>query len=128
MPRRNVNCRSFWLLIFILTVICGICAQDRGGSSDRWRVKASAHETLASLEATPRAPIGAGRSDDLRWPDFSHQSADLENFYARSGNAPAWLRGGQPTPQALQMIDIMREADGEAFVPRITTLLAGLNG
>ena len=76
---------------------------------------ASAGETLVSPRVMLHALIRAGRIADLRWPDFSDYRADVEKFYARSGYAPAWLRDGRPTPQALQMIDILRQADSEGL-------------
>jgi murein L,D-transpeptidase YcbB/YkuD len=55
--------------------------------------------------------------EDLQWPDFSDYRSDVEKFYARLRFAPAWLHGGQPTSQALQMIDVLQQAASEGLRP-----------
>ncbi len=115
MYRRDVSWRSAAVLIFVLTVALGTSAQDKGGRSDRGKMDASAGETLERSQVTLRALIRAGRLADLRWPDFSDYRTDVMKFYSRSDYASAWLRDGRPTPQALQMIDILQQADGEGL-------------
>ena len=52
----------------------------------------------------------AGRLADLRWPDFSDYRLHVQNFYQPSGYAVAWLRNGQPTPQALAITSLLEAA------------------
>ena len=64
-------------------------------------------EAVAAL----RQVAEAGRLADLRWPDFSDYRLHVRNFYEPAGYALAWVRGGQPTPQALALIGILQKAD-----------------
>jgi len=57
----------------------------------------------------------AGRLADLRWPDFSDYRQHVKNFYEPGGYAPAWLRGGQPTPQALAVIATLQKAEAKGL-------------
>ena len=58
-----------------------------------------------------RAILGAGRLEDLRWPNFPDYRVYVENFYRSSGYSLAWVRQGQPTPQARDMIEILQQAN-----------------
>ena len=115
MYRRDTSWHSAAVLVFVLTVALGSSAQVKGGWSDRGEMDASAGETLVSPRVMLHALIRAGRIADLRWPDFPDYRADVEKFYSHSGYAPAWLRDGRPTPQALQMIGILQQADSEGL-------------
>jgi murein L,D-transpeptidase YcbB/YkuD len=59
----------------------------------------------------------AGRLADLRWPDFSDYRGLVENFYAPTSYAPAWLRNGQPTAQALALIGVLQQAENKGLYP-----------
>lgn len=115
MYRSDVSGRSAAVLILVLTVALGVNAQGKGGWSNRRDMDASAGKRLEGPQITLRALVRAGRIADLRWPDFSDYRDEVEKFYGRSGYAPAWLGDGKPTAQALQMIDILREADSEGL-------------
>jgi murein L,D-transpeptidase YcbB/YkuD len=64
-----------------------------------------------------RDRIDAGRLDSLRWPGFAQHRAALREFYAANGFNPAWLRGKQPTPQALSLIAALRGAGAKGLDP-----------
>jgi hypothetical protein len=64
-----------------------------------------------------RAIGSAGQLAELRWPDFSDYRGHVNNFYGPAGYAPAWIRGDQPTPQALAIIDILTQADSQGLYP-----------
>ena len=59
------------------------------------------------------AIVSSGRLEDLRWPDFADYRLDLTNFHRPSGYKLAWIRDGEPTPQALELIQILQDADQE---------------
>jgi murein L,D-transpeptidase YcbB/YkuD len=61
--------------------------------------------------------VASGRLSDLRWPDFSDYKEHLAAFYEPAGYAPAWLQGGQPTPQALALIRQYEEAWKKGLEP-----------
>jgi len=72
---------------------------------------ASAAESSEALHGI----ADAGRLADLHWPDFSDYRLHLQNFYQPSGYAPAWLRDGQPTPQAVGVITVLAMADNKGL-------------
>ena len=92
---------------------------------------ACAYVSLApGVRAFPQEPAGApqpgasalrdivasGRLADLRWPDFSDYRALVDGFYA-PGYTPAWIQGGQPSPQALALIQVFRDVSKRGLEP-----------
>jgi len=67
---------------------------------------------VAGAQSNPalRDIADAGRLADLRWPDFSDYRLHVQNFYAPTGYAPAWIQDRQPTRQALAVIAILQQA------------------
>ncbi len=61
--------------------------------------------------------VASGRLSDLRWPDFSDYKISLTNFYGPTAYAPAWTAAGQPTPQALAMIEVFKAASEKGLQP-----------
>ncbi|ABF39211.1 Peptidoglycan-binding domain 1 [Candidatus Koribacter versatilis Ellin345] len=66
-------------------------------------------------DSSLREIVAAGQLSDLRWPDFSDYRAYVQTFYESSGYNLAWTRGGQTTPQALAIIEILKQADGKGL-------------
>ena len=61
--------------------------------------------------------VASGHLADLRWPDFSDYKVHLENFYGPAGYAPAWIKDGQPSAQALALVQLFQEAWKKGLVP-----------
>lgn len=61
------------------------------------------------------AIVASGRLEDLRWPNFSDYRPQLVNFYRSSGYKPAWVGDGAPTAQAVQLIQILQNADQDGL-------------
>jgi murein L,D-transpeptidase YcbB/YkuD len=107
------------LVVVFLTI--GVClAACSGGtvSSEARRNGATeaqnpgAPESLSPAgEQELRAISASGKLADLRWPNFSDDSAPVKEFYNQSGYRLAWSRGGQPTRQAIEAIGILEDAD-----------------
>lgn len=55
--------------------------------------------------------IAAGNLPDLRWPNFSDYTKHVQKFYELGGNSLWWVKDGQPTPQARQLIASILQAD-----------------
>ncbi|HET7453643.1 MAG TPA: L,D-transpeptidase family protein [Thermoanaerobaculia bacterium] len=53
----------------------------------------------------------------MRWPNFADYRVWLRKFYEPAAFAPPWIAGGQPTPQALALIGLLRRADGKGLNP-----------
>src|SRR5271154_346313 len=64
-----------------------------------------------------RGIASAGQLPDLRWPDFSDYRTHVQTFYEPSGYMPAWIRDGQPTSQALAIIELLKQADRQGLDP-----------
>jgi murein L,D-transpeptidase YcbB/YkuD len=58
-----------------------------------------------------RAIVASGNLADLQWPKFADRSDSVKEFYEETGYKLAWIRDGKPTPQALELIGILQEAD-----------------
>jgi murein L,D-transpeptidase YcbB/YkuD len=79
---------------------------------------AAAQPTQASdVSSQLRGIASAGQLPELRWPNFSDYRLHVQNFYQPSDYAPAWLRNGQPTPQALAILNLMKQADTQGLDP-----------
>ena len=100
----RVGAGALTLLLLIFMLALGIRAQ------------ADSRENLEKPATGLRALVASGRLEDLRWPNFPDYRAQVENLYRRSGYATVWIRKGQPTPQALEMISILRQADSKGLL------------
>jgi murein L,D-transpeptidase YcbB/YkuD len=91
----------------ILNVVLSLCVlpavAQQGGVSD--------------VSSQLRAIASAGQLAELRWPDFSDYRTHVQNFYQPTGYAPAWIREGQPTSQAVAIIEILKQADSQGLDP-----------
>jgi murein L,D-transpeptidase YcbB/YkuD len=61
------------------------------------------------------AIAASGRLDDLHWPGFASERLQVTNFYRPFAYQPAWIRDGQPTAQALALMQILEDADQEGL-------------
>ena len=61
--------------------------------------------------------VESGRLADLRWANFSDRREAVQAFYARGADHFGWVRGGKPTPQALEMIELLQNADQKGLTP-----------
>jgi len=95
-------------------IFMGVSAQASPDSNGTKNLSVRAGS--AASETTLRAIVASGRLDILRWPNFSDYRLQLETLYRRSGYAPVWLHEGHPTPQALEMISILQQADSKGLV------------
>ena len=58
-----------------------------------------------------KAIVASGQLTDLRWPNFSDRNEAVQAFYASPENDLGWIRGAKPTPQALEFIALLENAD-----------------
>ena len=61
--------------------------------------------------------VSAGTLDALRWPNFRDYQSSVRRFYEPTGYAPAWAQAGTPSPQALAMIGLFRNAWQKGLEP-----------
>ena len=102
LERRIISARwPLWLLI-AGTLVNSASAQQNGASD---------------VSSQLRGIASAGQLPDLRWPNFVDYRAHVQNFYQPSDFTPAWVRNGQPTPQALAIINLLKQADTQGLDP-----------
>ena len=65
-----------------------------------------------------REIVSSGRLEILRWPTFPDYRAEVEHLCQSSEFSPIWLRQGQPTPAATQMIRVLQGADNDGLRAR----------
>jgi L,D-transpeptidase YcbB len=75
--------------------------------------KAQGADTALSAagEQKLRSILASGRFEDLQWPNFSDYGPFVKQFYEEAGHKLGWSRDGKPTPQALEMIALLENAD-----------------
>ena len=61
--------------------------------------------------------VAGGNLEGMRWPNFSDYRTWLEKFYEPAGYVPAWVHGSQPSPQALALIELFRDAGKKGLDP-----------
>lgn len=78
---------------------------------------------LASATPVPQALgelgnlIAAKNLSELRWPNFANLQPEIAKFYALGTNSLAWSHDGAPTPQALAMIQLFKQASLKGLNP-----------
>jgi hypothetical protein len=110
MNGRHMTFQAASGLFAVIVLALGISAQDHSVQSNPGQVSPTALPQ-GSPRAALHAMIGAGQLEDLRWPNFPDYRVHVEKFYRHSDYSLAWVRQGRPTPQALDMIEILQQAD-----------------
>jgi L,D-transpeptidase YcbB len=78
--------------------------------------KASSAQKPDDLATRISAIVASGHLEALRWPDFLDYRLHLTNFYRPSGYKPAWIHDGAPTTQAIELIQMLQDADREGLM------------
>lgn len=84
-----------------------------------WPILVIAFTCVAVGQSLPtmQSPVMAGKLDAVRWPNFRDYQGSLREFYEPRGCKPAWIQGTSPSPQALSMIDLFRNAWQKGLEP-----------
>jgi len=70
------------------------------------------------IQTQLRALIEAGTLPESRWPEFTESQALVRKFYAAGGYSLVWSQAGRPTPQALAMIALFKQARFKGLDPQ----------
>ncbi len=65
-----------------------------------------------------RGIVSAAEHPALKSPKFPDYRETMERFYEPTAYEPAWLKGVQPTPQAAQVVEVLRAADSHGLDPK----------
>jgi murein L,D-transpeptidase YcbB/YkuD len=79
---------------------------------------ADASPPADQIQAQLRALVEAGTLPESRWPHFAGYQAQVRRFYAAGGYALAWSQAGRPTPQALAIIALLKQARFKGLDPQ----------
>ncbi len=72
----------------------------------------------APLSARLQEIAASGKLSELRWPNFSDYRTDFLQLYQASNFSPLWLSAnGQPTPQALTVIQALQSSRQKGLIP-----------
>ena len=110
-------CRQGAQLLASLALIALFCSERTSTASavqsqpPSIGLSAKASQLSPESQAWLLKSIDTGTSPDLRWPDFSDYSKHLKRIYEFNRYSLWWVHGGEPTVQARQLIELMREAD-----------------
>lgn len=101
------------LVLFLMaaSTLCGGAAFAQAHKS----TPAGSAQKLEGAAAQLSAIVASGRLADLRWPNFSNYRSQVTSFYRPFTYEPAWVRDGQPTEQALALVEILQDADQEGL-------------
>ena len=107
-----------WMILWVVLSVAGcdskqVSSSKQGGTVPNGPGEPSSNVGSAALHEI----LDSGRDVDMRWPDFSPQQEDVKAFYSQPNDALAWLRDGQPTPQALAFIAMFEQAANKGLTP-----------
>ncbi len=112
--RQRLEIASLLLVAFVLLEGLSF-AQVSKTSTGASRVNVAAIPKLQGSAALLNAIAASGRLEELRWPNFSDYRSQLAAFYRPAGYTLAWVRDGQPTAQAVELISVLEDADREGL-------------
>jgi murein L,D-transpeptidase YcbB/YkuD len=107
---------AFLLLVVPMHLSGQASAKSAKSSPVATSAKSGSAQKPTGTPARLSAIITSGRLVDLRWPDFSDYRLHLTNFYRPTGYKPAWIRDGEPTTQAVELIQILQDADRKGLL------------
>ena len=102
------------LLLASLLISQPASAQTKKASPAATTPKASSTQKPDGASAQLSAIVASGRLEVLRWPNFSDYRSHLVSFYS-PGYKLAWVRDGEPTTQAVELVHILQDADREGL-------------
>lgn len=110
----------FALFAAVVALLCGaaIASAKHFQSQSNYASTATPPQQISpESRAALQAIIQAGNLPDLRWPNFSDYTKHLQKFYDSYGYSLPWVRGMEPSPQALQIIALIQRAEEKGLTP-----------
>jgi len=99
--------------VFLFAACSGGSSLNGVAQNDTAPVRQTAAPVVLSAAGQQelRSIVDNGRLADLQWPNFSDEKAAVKDFYTDAGYQLAWTRDRKPTSQALELIDLLKDAD-----------------
>jgi murein L,D-transpeptidase YcbB/YkuD len=89
-----------------------VVAQAQGSNTSR----SSDRQALTSIgQSELRSLLDSANLSDLRWPGFSNYRDATKEFYDSYGSSLPWIRGSQPSSQALAIIQLLKTAEAKGL-------------
>ena len=111
---RTIRLLCFLVIpVFAITVTVSIAARREPDVPS-----ASLRETLTARGVSALHAIAdSARNADLRWPNFAPHKTEFTKFYEANSYSLAWLQNSHVRPQALAVIEVLRNADSRGLEP-----------
>ena len=136
MKRMSAVVNSVLLTVLIVAAGCSVAPSDTVSGALQQPAPSGANSAPEALSAGGQAQLTSlldkTRLSELQWPNFSDYAAQVREFYDKDGHLLAWSRGGKPTQQALDTIQLLQQAglkgldsrdyDGERWAGRLKAL------
>jgi len=124
---------AVYLWIGLLATACAGGVSPSGSATKGAPSEQGAAEALSAAgEQELRRIVASGRLEDMQWPNFSDYGTSVKEFYDEAAYMLGWSQGAKPTPQALEMIALLENADekgldmidydGERWQRRLTAI------
>jgi murein L,D-transpeptidase YcbB/YkuD len=114
---RSVAALYLWLLILGTNPLASVSSKGDLSPAEHRSSAAAQQDGSSDVSSQLRSIASAGQLPELRWPTFSDYRQHVQMFYQGLDYTPAWIRNGQPTPQALTIVGILKAADSEGLDP-----------
>ncbi|HUN63344.1 MAG TPA: L,D-transpeptidase family protein [Candidatus Sulfotelmatobacter sp.] len=108
----------FWFGLCVMACSSGNVAPTAKTGSAAAQTPAAPQSLSATGGEQLRGIIASGRLSDLQWPNFSSDQPAVKEFYDESGQRLGWISNGRPTPQALEVIELLQQADAKGLDPK----------
>ena len=111
--------RAICLLRFLVIPVCAITVTVITAARRQPDLpSASLRETLTPAGVSALHAIAdSARNTDLRWPSFAPYKTEFTKFYEANSDSLAWLQNGQVRPQALAVIEVLKNANSRGLEP-----------
>jgi murein L,D-transpeptidase YcbB/YkuD len=109
-------------LKFVAVILCSallsiIVVSRRAISASESRPQQSQGTLTPAGVTALHTIVDMARNDDLRWPDFAPYKAEFGKFYVANGDSLVWVPNGQVRPQALAVIEVLKNANSRGLDP-----------
>ena len=109
-------------LKFVAVILCSallsiIVVSRRAISASESRPQQSQGTLTPAAVTALHTIVDMARNYDLRWPDFAPYKAEFGKFYVANGDSLVWVPNGQVRPQALAVIEVLKNANSRGLDP-----------
>jgi len=116
-----VAIRSRFFAVLLILLAAAGCGKGKGGPASKLYFAALTEATPGQFPSQGQsallAMIDEGKLPDLQCSNFADYRIPAKSFYESVGGKVVWLRDGQPTQPAQQLIALLENADKKGLNP-----------